>query len=35
LFSNRHLLFLLLFRMSRSIAAGMITLAFPYLKEQP
>ncbi|HEV2116044.1 MAG TPA: MFS transporter [Terriglobales bacterium] len=31
MFSNRHLLFLLLFRISRSIAAGMITLAFPYL----
>ncbi|MGE5206336.1 MAG: MFS transporter, partial [Chlamydiota bacterium] len=31
LFSNRHLLYLLLFRTSRSIAAGMITLAFPYL----
>jgi MFS family permease len=31
LFSNRHLVYLLLFRISRSIAAGMITLAFPYL----
>ncbi|HTM42409.1 MAG TPA: MFS transporter, partial [Terriglobales bacterium] len=31
MFSNRHLLFLLLFRTSRSVAAGMITLAFPYL----
>ena len=31
MFSNRHLLYLLLFRTSRSIAAGMITLAFPYL----
>ncbi len=31
MFSNRHLVYLLLFRISRSIAAGMITLAFPYL----
>ncbi len=31
MFSNRHLLLLLLFRISRSVAAGMITLAFPYL----
>lgn len=31
MFSNRHLVYLLLFRVSRSIAAGMITLAFPYL----